>query len=144
MTMPADPMTGQDSSEGFVVPALSVSLRLPAILVAVFGVLALAATGALDRLLLGVFICLGLLLGLGNAKLMQHSAVVITSADHPSKGKMALSSAARLAIVTVIALALAFLLKPNGIGVFFGLALFQVILVLNTTLPALKGLREQS
>ncbi len=144
MTMPAGPATGQGNDDGFVVPALSVSLRLPAILVGVFGVLALAATGALDRLLLGVFICAGLLLGLANAKLMQYSAYAITSAERPSKQKMALSSAARLAVITVIAIAVAFLLKPNGIGVFFGLALFQVVLVLNTTLPALKGLREQS
>ena len=57
---------------------------------------------------------------------------------------MAYSSASRLLIITAIALVIAFLLRPDGIGVFVGLAIFQVILVLNTTVPVVKGLRQQS
>jgi len=57
---------------------------------------------------------------------------------------MAYSSASRLLIITAIALVIGFLLKPDGIGVFVGLAISQVVIVLNTTLPVLKGLRQQS
>ena len=32
--------------------------------------------------------------------------------------------------------------RPMGLGVLFGLALFQVLLVLTTSLPVLKKLRE--
>ena len=54
---------------------------------------------------------------------------------------MALNSASRLAIITVIGLIIAFVFRPAGLGVLFGLALFQVLLVLSTALPVWKKLR---
>ena len=63
-------------------------------------------------------------------------------ADHPLKKKMALNSATWLLAITVVGLAIAFYFKPMGLGVLFGLALFQVILVLSTSLPVMKKLRE--
>jgi hypothetical protein len=89
-------------------------------------------------------ICVGLLIGLANTKLVLLAVTRITSSETPSKQKMALSSASRLLVITAVALVIGFLLRPNGIGLFFGLAVFQVIQVLNTTLPVLKGLRQQS
>jgi hypothetical protein len=38
-------------------------------------------------------------------------------------------------------LAIAFVFRPAGLGVVFGLALFQVLLVLTTALPVMKKLR---
>ncbi|NUS44241.1 MAG: hypothetical protein HOQ24_11205 [Mycobacteriaceae bacterium] len=114
------------------------------IFAAVVGVLSLMATGALHRLLLGILICAGLLIGLANTKLTQLAAMRITSSETPSKQKMALSAASRLVVISTVAIVIGFLLRPNGIGIFFGLAVFQVIQVLHTTLPVLKGLRQQS
>jgi uncharacterized protein (DUF58 family) len=57
------------------------------------------------------------------------------------KSSMAVNSAMRLAIITVIGLILAFVFRPNGLGVLFGLALFQVLLVFSTALPVWKKLR---
>jgi hypothetical protein len=54
---------------------------------------------------------------------------------------MALNSATRLAIITVIGLIIAFVFRPEGLGVVFGLAIFQVLLVLSTALPVWKKLR---
>ena len=51
---------------------------------------------------------------------------------------MALNSATRLAVITVIGLIIAFVFRPAGLGVVFGLALFQVLLVLSTALPVLE------
>ncbi len=131
--------------QGPFLPAVSLDLRRPMILCGILGILALMITGVLDHLLMGALICVGLALGLLNIRLMQNAAVRVTSEDVPSKQKMALSSAARLFVITAIALVLGFVLpKPDGLGLFAGLAIFQVVWVLNTTVPVMKGLRQQS
>lgn len=115
--------------------------RVIAIAIAL-GVLVMMATGALDRLLLGVFISGGLVLGWLNAQLNWMSIVRITDSETPSKQKLALSSASRLLILTGLSILIAMVARPNGIGVFFGLALFQLVLVLHTVIPEVKGLRQ--
>lgn len=92
--------------------------------------------------MLGVFFGLGLLLGLINAVMVQRSVDTITAKENPQKSSMAINSAARLAIITVVALAVAFVFKPNGVGALFGLALFQIVLVASTALPVWKKLRS--
>jgi hypothetical protein len=92
----------------------------------------------------GVFFGVGLALGLLNALLVRRSVAAITANDHPLKRKMALNSATRLLILTAIALTIAFLFRPQGICVVFGMALFQVILVFATSLPVLKAMRAEN
>jgi hypothetical protein len=102
---------------------------------------ALVAGGLSGHLMVGVFFGVGLLLGLLNAVLVSRSVASITAKDHPMKSTMALNSAARLAIITVIGLIIAYIFRPAGLGVVFGLALFQVLLVAATALPVWKKLR---
>ncbi len=102
---------------------------------------AVAAAGALGHPMVGVFFGVGLLLGLLNAIGVQRSVAAITAEAHPLKKKMAMNSASRLMIITVIGLAVAFVFRPAGLGVLFGLALFQVLLVMSTALPVWKKLR---
>jgi dipeptide/tripeptide permease len=116
-------------------------LRLLAICVAI-AALATVAAGLLGHILVGVFFGVGLAFGLLNALLVQRAVESITTEAHPLKKKMALNSATRLIVITVIALAIAFLFRPSGLGVLFGLAVFQVLLVLTTALPVLKKLRS--
>lgn len=89
----------------------------------------------------GVFFGIGLALGLLNAVLVQRSVSSITADAHPLKRKMALNSATRLLVISAVGLAIAFAFRPLGLGVVFGLALFQVVLVLSTALPVWKKLR---
>lgn len=89
----------------------------------------------------GVFFGVGLGLGLINALLVQRSVASITAEAHPLKHKMALNSATRLMVITVIGLTIAWIFRPLGVGVVFGLALFQVVLVLSTALPVWKKIR---
>ena len=91
--------------------------------------------------MVGVFFGVGLGLGLVNALLVQRSVSNITSDAHPLKRKMAVNSATRLLVITTIGLAIAFAFRPEGLGVLFGLALFQVVLVLSTALPVWKKIR---
>ncbi|HKI40113.1 MAG: ATP synthase subunit I [Mycobacterium sp.] len=122
----------------------SVAFRPVRLLVISLGITAVAvlAAGLSGRLMLGVFFGVGLLLGLLNALLVRRSVESITAGDHPLKRNMALNSASRLAIITVLALIIAFVFRPSGLGVVFGLALFQVLLVATTTLPILKKIRS--
>jgi len=107
----------------------------------VFTVVAVAAAGALGHPMVGAFFGVGLLLGLLNALGVQRSVAAITADAHPLKKKMAMNSASRLLIITVIGLAVAYVFRPAGLGVVFGLALFQVLLVVSTALPVWKKLR---
>jgi hypothetical protein len=107
----------------------------------VLTVLAIAFAGSLGHPMVGVFLGVGLLLGLLNAVGVQRSVAAITAEAHPLKKKMAVNSAGRLLIITVVGLTVAFIFRPAGLGVVFGLALFQVLLVLSTALPVWKKLR---
>jgi hypothetical protein len=106
--------------------------------------LATVAAALLGHVMFGVFLGVGLTLGLVNALLVRRAVDSITAEDHPLKKKMALNSATRLLVITAAGLAIAFIFRPMGLGVLFGLALFQVLLVLTTSLPVLKKLREGS
>jgi ATP synthase I chain len=122
----------------------SVAFR-PIRLLAISLVLTLVAVGAAAALghpMVGVFFGVGLLLGLLNAVGVQRSVAAITAEAHPLKKKMAMNSAGRLLIITVMGLAVAFVFRPAGLGVLFGLALFQVLLVASTALPVWKKLRS--
>jgi ATP synthase I chain len=104
---------------------------------------AVGIAAPLGHISFGWFFGVGLCLGLLNAVLVQRSVESITAAAHPLKSKMVLNSATRLAIITVIGLAIAFVFRPTGLGVVFGLAIFQVLLVLATALPVMKALRKR-
>jgi ATP synthase I chain len=115
-------------------------LRLLVICLALTAV-AVAAAWPTGHPLFGVFFGIGLGLGLLNALMVRRAVNAITAEDHPLKKKMALNSATRLLAITVIGLTIAFIFKPMGLGVLFGLALFQVVLVLSTSLPVYKKIR---
>ncbi|MDG5484960.1 ATP synthase subunit I [Mycolicibacterium gadium] len=91
----------------------------------------------------GVFFGVGLGLGLLNALLVKRAVESITAEEHPLKKKMALNSAARLLVITAIALTIAFVFRTNGgLGVVFGLAIFQALLVMSTSIPVMKKIRS--
>ena len=107
----------------------------------VFAGLVTAAAAMLGHATIGVFFGVGLALGLLNAILVQRTVESITAEAHPLKRKMAVNSATRLLVMTVVGLTIAFIFRPQGLGVVFGMALFQVLLVLSTALPVMKKLK---
>lgn len=103
---------------------------------------AVAAAWYTNHLYLGLFFGLGLGLGLINALMVRRAVESITAEEHPLKKKMALNSATRLLVISAVALVIVFFFKNHGgIGVVFGLAIFQALLVLSTSLPVLKKIR---
>lgn len=115
-------------------------MRLLAICAALTA-LAIAVAAWAGNAWYGVFFGIGLGLGLINALLVRRSVASITADAHPLKHRMALNSATRLMVITVVGLVIAFVFRPPGLGVLFGLALFQVVLVLSTALPVWKKIR---
>jgi len=103
---------------------------------------AVAASWFTGHPLFGVFFGVGLGLGLLNAILVKRAVESITAEEHPLKKKMALNSASRLLVISAVALAIAFFFRTNGgLGVLFGLAVFQALLVMSTSIPVLKKIR---
>lgn len=108
----------------------------------IFAAVVIAVAALLGHVMFGVFFGLGLVLGLVNALLVHRSVAFITADAHPVKRKMALNSATRLLIITAIGLTVAYIFRTTGgLGVVFGLAAFQIVLVLSTALPVWKKIR---
>jgi len=90
--------------------------------------------------------CLAAGVGLG---LLNHLATeywllrLITSGEEPTRNRLAMSTMVRLVVVSAAAVAIAVVFWPDGIGVFFGLAVFRLIALVMTTVPLLKELRKQ-
>ena len=129
-------------------PAQDAPLVLPSVvfrpvrllvICAVLGALAELVSGLLGHPAFGGFFAGGLVLGLLNAVLVQRAAQAITAQAHPLKRSMALNSATRLMVMTVIGLTIAYIFRPAGLGVVFGMALFQVVLVLSTIVPVARA-----
>jgi dipeptide/tripeptide permease len=115
--------------------------RLAVVCVALTAV-AVAAAGFVGNIGFGLFFGLGLGIGLVNALLVRRAVESITAEDHPLKKKMAVNSATRLLVISVIALATAYFFRQiGGIGVLFGLAIFQALLVMSTSIPVLRKIR---
>lgn len=123
----------------------SVAFRPVRLLVvcALLTAVATAAAAFIGNIWFGVFFGIGLVLGLFNALLVRRAVEAITAEDHPLKKKMAVNSAMRLLVISAIALAVAIFFKDNGgIAVLFGLAIFQALLVMSTSIPVLKKIRS--
>lgn len=134
-------MTTPANEAPFVLPAVAFRpARLGVICLVIAGIVTVVAY-YLGAPMFGAFFAFGLLLGLINALLVRHAVTSITSEEHPLKAKMAVNSATRLLVFGAIALFIAWYFKPEGLGTVFGLALFEALLVISTSLPVLKKLR---
>ena len=115
------------------------------ILVAV--VLAVAAywiAGQLGEWRLATAIAIGVGLGLVNHRVTAWWLLrIISSGEQPTKGRMVASTITRLAVLTVVAVGVAVLMWPDGIGLLLGLALFRLIALVMTSIPLLKELKQQ-
>ncbi len=67
---------------------------------------------------------------------------IITSGEQPSRKQMIASTMARLIVLTAVAIGIAVMFWPDGIGLLLGLALFRLIALLMTGIPLLKELKK--
>ena len=150
---PSGAQSDGDQSEGpigeaAVIPDVTtpirpaVNLRRAALIAAGLGAASFVVLAPMGYPLAGVFFCAGLALGLLNTTLVQRSAARFSGMSNPSKKRFAVSVLSRLALITVLALSLALLLQPEGLGVFAGLAAFQLMMIFLAAIPMLKELRQ--
>ncbi|HVX55400.1 hypothetical protein [Nocardioides sp.] len=86
----------------------------------------------------------GILLGLLNHLATEYWLLKVISGGHaPTRGQITRATIIRLCILAVIAIAIAVVFWPDGIGVLLGLAIFRLIALVMTTLPLLKELKNQ-
>jgi len=110
-------------------------------------VLAVAAfwiAGQLGEWRLAAAISVGVALGLANHLFTEYWLLrVISSGAQPTRSSMMRSTLVRLLVVTVVAVSVAVVWWPDGIGLLLGLAIFRLIALVMTTIPLLKELKSQ-
>lgn len=136
-------MTASAPDSAPVYPQAPTGLRRPAFIAGGFIVVVAAVSLAVGHPLFAVFFLLGVAGIFVNAILVRRAVDVVVADENPRKTALALNSAMRLGAITALALLAAFLVQPDGLGAMFGLAIGQVVLVLNTVIPVMKGLRSQ-
>ena len=106
-------------------------------------VLALVVGALLGHPLAGVFVILGLVLGALNSWLVQRSVIHFGESDAPDKKKrFVFGVVGRLSFITVIAAAVLFLVRPDGMGILGGLALFQLVMLGGAAVPLFRELHR--
>lgn len=123
-------------------PVTRATFRRSLILAALVGgivAIVMAVLGYWLAALCGVF---GLALGALNSYLVLQS-VIRFATDRPSKAKFARSVLSRLALITALAVACAWFIRPDGFAVFGGLALFQFLAIVSSMVPLVKEIRQK-
>jgi len=67
---------------------------------------------------------------------------LISSGQEPTRRRIAASTFVRLLILSVVAVGIAVMFWPDGIGLLLGLAIFRLIALVMTGLPLLKELTK--
>ncbi|KQW48362.1 hypothetical protein ASC77_06250 [Nocardioides sp. Root1257] len=99
--------------------------------------------GAAGEWRLAVCIAAGIFLGLVNHLATEYWLLrTISSGAQPTRNQMVVSTVIRLTVLTVVAVGVAVLFWPDGIGLLLGLAIFRLIALVMTTIPLLKELKN--
>jgi cation transport ATPase len=117
------------------------NLRRSSVLAAVLGVVALAACSAAGHPLMGVFAIVGLAGGAVNNLLLQKSVLRFAAYQAITRKRFGQGVLIRLGAVTALAFGIGLLIRPDGLAVFAGLAVFQVLMLVGAALPVFRGLR---
>lgn len=98
----------------------------------------------LDEWTLAGCIAGGIALGLINHLYTEYWLLkLLVSGEQPTRKSLTMSTVARLAVLSVVAVGCAVAFWPSGIGLLLGLAVFRLIALVMTTIPLLKELKSQ-
>ena len=99
--------------------------------------------GQLDEWALAACVTGGIGLGLLNHLVTEYWLLrVIASGEQPTRNKMIVSTGLRLLVLTVVAVGIAAVMWPEGVGLLLGLAIFRLVALVMTGLPLLKELKK--
>jgi hypothetical protein len=124
----------------------AMNLRRASVAALVIGVIAVVLLGLNGHVLMGVFGVLGLAFGAVNNWMLQKSVhdygmSVINANGEFSKSRFRGGVFLRLSGITVIAIVIALLVHPDGLGVVAGLAAFQILMLIGSAVPVFRSLR---
>ena len=98
--------------------------------------------GQFDEWRLATAIAVGVGLGLANHLMTEFWLLkIIVNGEQPSRATMMRSTLVRLLVLTLVAVSLAVVWWPDGIGLLLGLAIFRLIALVMTTIPLLRELK---
>lgn len=120
-----------------------VNLRRSTAIGAMLAAVAIVITSVAGHPLMGVFGLLGILLGAFNNLLLQRS-VVRRAQSGVSAKRFSGGVFTRLGAITLIAVGIALLVHPDGLGTFVGLAVFEVLMLVGAAVPVFRSLRPTS
>jgi len=133
---------GAPTASSQVPPVNRRTLRRTLVWAAAAGVVGAVVAVWLGQPLAALFGWVGLCLGAANARMAQVSVARYSDRGEFSKGRFAISVLGRLGVITVIALGCAVLLRPAGLAVFAGIAIFQLLTIVSAMLPLVKEIRQ--
>ena len=67
---------------------------------------------------------------------------LISSGEEPTRGEITRAAIGRLVVLSVVAVGIAVMFWPDGIGLLLGLAIFRLIALMMTSITLLKELKE--
>jgi hypothetical protein len=76
--------------------------------------------------------------------MLQKSVLRYAADEHIGKKQFRRGVMSRLGAITLIAIALGFFVRPDGLGVFVGLAAFQIVMLIGAAVPVFRSLRPTS
>lgn len=118
-------------------------LRRLALIALGIGLAGVAVAAPFGYLAVALFGCLGLALGLLNIVLLHRSAARFAGSGKPHRMRRSAGGVfGRIALVSVLALVIAWLARPDGLGVFLGLIAFQFVVIATTLVPMVRELRR--
>ncbi len=131
---------------GYVPPVSRATFRRTAIAGVALAIVVVAVCVPLGGYgLFALFGCVGIALGIINSAFAMGGSVVRFShgSSAPSRAKFSGGVLLRLAVITVVAFGCALLVRPYGIAVFGGLAVFQLLATVSSILPLIKEIRQK-
>lgn len=133
--------SAMDAQAPYIPPNIRSVFRRSAITAAVVGVVALVVLLVLQLPLWGVFLLVGLALGVLNLAMVQRAAAMYAMRGGSGKKGFAVGSFGRLAVISVLAFGCAALVRPSGMGAIVGVAAFQFIAAVVAAIPIAKEVR---
>ena len=127
--------------DGYTPVSAAANLRRAVVVSSGLGVIGIVVLSLAGHPLMAVFGCVGLGLGAVNNGMLQRSVLRYGADESISKKQFRRGVMTRLTVVTLIAIGCALLVRPDGLAVFVGLAVFHVIMLVGAALPVFRSLR---
>lgn len=121
------------------------NLRRSTIIGGGLGVVAIVVASFQGHPLMGVFGLVGVALGALNNRMLQKSVIAYAAvAGVVTKARFRHGVMGRLGGITLLAVGIGLLARPDGLGVFAGLAVFQILMLVGAAVPVFRSLRPSA